>query len=252
MKKKLTLLIILLPCFVMAQQKQDTVPQSHKKKVKIHYLSNPNDELPPIPDETNPDFSTQSLFKALFVGGVNLAQVDGDAESGYKKIGAVAGVGTVVKFSKRFSLSAELLYSMKGAKPHFSTYESGKKDQYDITMDYIDLPITFSIHDKRVLMFGAGLQVSALLRYSQTDSAGNNVTAHPNPDQQPRKVDLMGQVCATFFIKERIGLGVRFAYSLLKIRDAVQGVNLKGEYNNVVSLRLSYLLDPKNPSWKKK
>ena len=252
MKKKLTLLIILLPAFIMAQQSQDSVSHTPHKKVKKQVFADPNAELPPVKDETKPDFSKESLFKALFVAGMNVSQVDGDGEAGYKKFGAIVGGGTVIKFSKRFSLSAELLYSMKGAKPHFSTRDNGTKDHYDITWDYIDVPITFSIHDKRVVMFGAGLQLSALVRYQQSDTAGKNVTDHPTPDQQPRKIDLMGQVCATFFIKQRIGVGIRFAYSLLKVRDAIQGVNIKGEYNNVISVRISYLLDPKNISWKKK
>jgi hypothetical protein len=254
MKKKLTLWIMLLPAMLLAQQKQDSIPKPHPKPApKIAPVSNPNAAKAPIPDEVKPDFSKESIFKALFVGGMNVSQMEGSGEATYRKFGALVGAGTVIKFSKRFSLSAELLYSQKGAKPQFSTDPvSGQKDKFNITADYLDFPITFSVHDKKVLMFGAGLQISALARYQQTDTAGNNVTTHPPEGQQPRKIDLLGQICGTFFIHRRIGIGMRFAYSLLKIRDAVQGSNFRGEYNNTLSVRVSYLLDPKHVKWNSK
>lgn len=252
MKKKLTLWIILLPALVMAQQGQDTVVHKKKAKpIKVQSI-NPNQQEQPIPDETKPDFSQEALFKALFVGGINLSQVDGDAEVGYRKVGANVGVGTVIKFHKRLSVSMELIYSMEGAKPHYATYSDGTKNKYDITLDYLNVPISLNVHDKKVVMFGAGIQLGVLTRFSQRDSAGNNITAHPEPKgEQPRKFDLSGQVCATFFIKRRIGIGLRFQYSFLKIRDAVVGSKVLGEYNNCISIRFSYLLDPKNVKWKK-
>ena len=252
MKKKLTLWIILLPALAMAQTGSDTVAVHKKQKpVKVESI-NPNQKNQPIPDETKPDFSKESIFKALFTGGLNLSQIDGDAEVGYKKVGAHIGVGTVVKFAKRFSVSMELIYSMQGAKPHYATYSDGTKNKYDISTDYINVPISINVHDKRFVMFGAGLQLGVLTRFSQRDSAGNNITANPEPKgQAPRRFDLSGQVCATFFIKQRIGIGLRFSYSFLKLRDAVVGSKVLGEYNNVISIRFSYLLDPKNPKWKK-
>lgn len=243
-----------MPLILLAQENQDSIPKHHHKKEKEVYVPrNPNQGLPPVPDEVKPNFGNESLFKALFVGGMNFSQVEGCGEATYRKFGAVVGGGTVIKFSKRFSISAELLYSQKGAKPQFATDQvTGQKDKFDITTDYVDFPVTFSIHDKQVLMFGAGLQLSVLARYQQTDSAGNNVTANPPPNgEPPHKVDLLGQLCGTFFIKKRLGIGLRFAYSLLKIRDAVSYSNFKGEYNNTLSLRVSYLLDPKHVKWNK-
>jgi hypothetical protein len=260
MKKKLTLWIMLLPAILLAQTSQDSIPKGHHKKSKKVFVPfNPSAAPVPLPEEVKPDFSRESIFKALFVGGMNISQIEGSGEASYRKFGALVGGGTVIKFSKLFSVSAELLYSQKGARPQFATDPvSGQKDKFDISTDYVDLPITFSIHDKQVLMFGAGLQLSVLARYQQTDTAGNNVTSHPpegQPNlpngQQPHKVDLQGQICGTFFIKKRIGIGLRFSYSLLKIRDAVSYSHFGGEYNNNLSLRISYLLDPKHVKWNK-
>ena len=255
MKKKLTLWIMLLPAVLLAQESQDSVPKVHHKKAKkVFVATNPNAPLTPVPDEVKPDFSRQSIFKALFVGGMNFSQIEGSGEARYRKYGVLVGGGTVIKFSKRFSVSVELLYSQKGARPEFGSDQvTGIKNKFDITSDYIDLPFTFSVHDKKTLMFGAGLQVSVLARYQQTDSAGNNITSHPSPNgEQPHRVDLLGQLCGTFFIKQRLGIGLRFAYSLLGIRDAVYGSHYKREYNNTISLRISYLLDPKHVKWSSK
>ncbi|MBS1617832.1 MAG: hypothetical protein JST76_04905, partial [Bacteroidetes bacterium] len=79
MKKKLTLwIIILLPVLAWAQQ--DTVVHAKPKPQKTvkARATNTNQQNQPIPDETRPDFNNESLFKALFVGGLNLSQVDGD------------------------------------------------------------------------------------------------------------------------------------------------------------------------------
>ena len=243
---------MLLPAMLLAQVSQDSVTVHHKKPKKVFVPFNPSAALPPVAEEVKPDFSKESIFKALFVGGMNVSQIEGSGEATYRKFGALVGGGTVIKFSKLFSVSAELLYSQKGARPQFSTDQiSGQKDKFNITADYIDLPITFSIHDKQVLMFGAGLQLSVLARYQQTDTAGFNITSNPPEGQQPHKVDLLGQICGTFFIKKRIGIGLRWAYSLLKNRDAVSDSNFRGEYNNTISVRVSYLLDPKHVKWNK-
>jgi hypothetical protein len=255
MKKKLTLWIMLIPAMLLAQEKMDSVPKPHHKKTpKVVIATNPNAPLAPIPDEVKPDFNRESIFKALFVGGMNFSQIEGSGEATYRKFGALVGAGTVVKFSRRFSLSAEVLYSQKGARPQFATDPvTGQKDKFDITSDYVDVPITFSVHDKKILMFGAGLQISALARYQQTDSAGNNVTKNPPPNgEQLHKVDLLGQICGTFFIKQRLGIGLRFAYSLIGIRDAIADSHFKREYDNTLSLRISYLLDPKHVKWNSK
>lgn len=74
---------------------------------------------------------------------------------------------------------------------------------------------------------------------------GNDTTNSPAPFQQPRKFDLSFHCGFAFLIKESIGIGVRFNYSVLKLRDAVDNSKLKGQYNNTIAIRISYILDPK-------
>jgi hypothetical protein len=82
------------------------------------------------------------------------------------------------------------------------------------------------------------------MRSSQTNSDGRDTLTPAG--QLPRKFDVSAQVGATFFLlKNQLGIGARFSYSLLKVRDAVAGSKAKGQFNNVISLRVVYILDPK-------
>jgi hypothetical protein len=253
MIKKLTLwIIVFAPLWAIAQQGNSN-PLATKKHKKVKQVEYYNSEHPkPLPEEEKPDFNKESLFKAHFIAGMNIAQLDGDEEYGYRKFGLLAGVGTVVKFSKLFSVSMDLLYSQKGSKPRYGSYDNGVPNNYNVSLDYLEIPISFNIHDKKVVMFGAGLQLGGLMRYYETDTAGKDITANPRPKgQQPRKLDLSGQIGVTFFIKQQIGLGLKFSYSLLPLRDAFSSSSLKGEYNNTISIRISYLLDPRKARRKK-
>ena len=250
-----------MPLLLCAQN--ETKPKPKKAKIQADL-----DGHVTLPDETKPDFSKESLFKGIFQAGLNLAQVDGDAEFGYRKFGANVGVGTYVKFHRRMSISLEMIYSMKGARPRYSTYDaSGKKNFFDITTDYLEIPVSFNVHDKRIVMVGAGLSFGALLRYEEhavdtisrdlTNTAAGTVIQPPfgAPSykfQPPAKFELAGQIHASFIIKEQFSIGIRFSYSFLKIRDAVNQTKIKGQYNNVITIRFAYLLDPKKMKLRKR
>lgn len=203
-------------------------------------------------EESDVDLSKESLFKALFSAGVNICQVDGDNESGYKKAGANVGVGTLVKFHKNVSVSLELLYSMKGARPKYNTLADGSKNYFDITYDYIDLPLSLNVHDKKFVMASAGLSFGTMMRYKETSYIGNTTTGSAPPDttlpgySPPRKFDLSFQAGFQFLIKRVVGVGVRFQYTILSLRPSY-GVTtkVKGQYNNMFTFRLTYILDPK-------
>lgn len=199
-------------------------------------------------EEEDVNLSKESLFKGIFSAGMNICQVDGDQEAGYKKVGAYVGVGTLVKFHKNFSVSLEMVYSMRGAKPHYNTLTTNARNQFDISYDYLDIPLSLNVHDKKFVMFGVGLSLGAMMRYKETSPFGN-----PAPDtlslytsyQTPRKFDLAFQTGFSFLIKRVIGVGVKFQYSLLSLRPSYGVSKIKGQYNNLFTFRLTYVLDPK-------
>ncbi|HEY0261580.1 MAG TPA: porin family protein [Chitinophagales bacterium] len=210
-------------------------------------------------EETNPNLNKESLFKGMFGAGVNISQIDGDAEAGYKKVGLNVSAGTLVRVHRLLSVSIELMYSQMGAKPHYSTLSDGSPNHYNVSADYIQIPLSLNIHDKKFVMFGAGLSFGALMRYKETGPSGA-----PAPDSTysnyhtPSKFDLSFQCSVQFLIKRIIGIGARFQYSLISLRPAdgftfnpMTG-NAHGQYNNMFTFRITYILDPKSLKNQKK
>jgi hypothetical protein len=58
----------------------------------------------------------QARFKATVSAGLNMSQIDGDAQDGYRKPGLSLGLNGSVFINPAFDISTELLYSEKGAK----------------------------------------------------------------------------------------------------------------------------------------
>ena len=271
MMKKLTLWIILLPFSVLGQTIEtkdgaiiiDLKKKDKKQEEKRDFVKPDEDvkkgyykpsEKPKI-DEEPFDLNKESLFKGLFSAGMNFSQVDGDAEAGFRKFGAYAGIGTLVKFHKNFSVSLEMVYSMRGARPQFRTYvdASGREQQnkFDITYDYIDIPVSINVHDKKFVIFGVGLSFGTMVRFKETSVLGTDTTNAPPPFVQPRKFDLSFQTGFSFLIKQQIGIGIKFQYSLLGLRPSYGLSKVRNQYNNTITLRFSYVLDTKKMKLRK-
>jgi hypothetical protein len=272
MIKKLTLLIILCPIYVFSQSVETKdgaliidFKKKEKKEVEKREFVKPDDPIDknsfdqPKPKEKREeepvDLNNESLFKGLFSAGLNISQVDGDDEAGFRKVGAYAGIGTLVKFHKNFSVSMEFIYSMRGAKPQFRTYldQNGQeqRNKFDITYDYIDIPLSLNIHDKRFVMFGVGLAFGSMVRFKETNPFGIDTTNAAAPYVQPRRFDLAFQTGFSFLIKEQIGIGIKFQYSLLGLRPSYGISKVQNQYNNTITIRVSYILDPKKMKYRK-
>ncbi len=59
----------------------------------------------------------QNHFKATVLGGLNMSQIDGDKQQGYRKPGLSLGLNGSIFIRPDFDISTELLYNQKGAKP---------------------------------------------------------------------------------------------------------------------------------------
>lgn len=277
MKNKLTLLLFLLPVALFAQTeikgnsiiidfgkkkpKQDTVqkqqpvneevqdeeeslPKQKKTKEKTA-ASNQQEEVP--------DFKKDGLFKGLFHVGINASQIDGDKEYGYKYLGFHGGIGAMVRFHRNLSISMEMNYSMKGAKARYTqtgrTPQNNNAQKYIASLDYIDVPVSLNVHDKKFVMISIGLTPAVLVRYKELDYTGNDVSSRP-PYGLPNKFDLSAFLGFHFVIKQHFMLGGKFSYSLIKLRPSYPGTKVNGQYNNVLTFRFMYILD--KTSFKKK
>ncbi len=270
MKKKLTMLIFLLPFVVFAQtqyNKDGSISIDFGKKKqqqvdtpkpeKIIYPSDEEEqeeaktakqrraERKASKPDTKDDFNYKrdGLFKGLFHAGLNACQIDGDLEYGYKYLGANVGVGVMVRFHKFVSVSMMIDYSMKGAKARIIPSPNPISAQlYRIQNDYMEVPIALNVHDKKLIMASIGIAPAFMVRYNERNYDGQNVTDNP-PFGQPRRFDLSGFVGFGFVIKQNFYLGGKFSYSFLKMRGPYSGSKTNGQYNNVLTFSFMYILD---------
>lgn len=273
MKKKLTLWILLLPAFTFAQvqmkdgaitfdlgkKKNKTEQNDSTKQVQP---TDENEEEEPAKakknkpvrakeeEEEDPNFKRDGLFKAMFSAGLNLSQIDGDEQAGYTHPGANIGVGVMVKFHKYLSVNTGIYYTMKGATKK-ANVNVLPLQSFKINWDYVQVPIMFNVHDKKLVMASVGIGLNYLVRNQishQVDSFGTglleiNPSGLKNP--APKRFDLTGIAGFQFFIKRVFGLGAQFEYSFLKLRPSYgYNTRVKNMFNNTVTLKFTYILDP--------
>jgi hypothetical protein len=271
MKKKLTLLILLLPFALFAQTGYKggviTIDMGKKKPkqedtVQKEQYTYPSDEEEDAPKQKKqkaktanekeevPDFKRDGLFKGLFHVGLNASQVDGDNEWGYKHLGVNVGVGAMVRFHQNLSVSLEMGYAMRGAKARLSP-NGANANFFKTNFDYVEVPVSLNVHDKKLVMFSVGLIPAVLVRYQEWDRiSGFQIDYNNPPFGQPRKFDLSVFGGFYFVIKQHFALGGKFAYSVLSMRGAENGTRVNGQYHNVITVRFMYILD--KASFKKK
>lgn len=267
MKKKLTLWILFAPVVLFSQTgvtkdgvitldfgkkkiQSDTIPtQKADRKGEDDYLkpkkTKKTQTIPGSEEEEAPDFKRDGLFKGLFHAGINGAQVDGDLYYGFKYPGFDGGVGAMVRFHKLLSVSMELNYSMKGARQTFFPNASdSSRQRFQIQWDYIEMPISLNIHDKKLIMFSLGAAPAVMVRYKERNEQGDDNTENP-PGGQPRRFDLPVFAMLNFIIKKHFAIGLKYSYTTIPIRPAVNfpATRVRNQYNQVLTIRFTYIMD---------
>jgi len=163
--------------------------------------------------------------------GINGAQIDGDRLFGYNKAGLTLGWGAFFPVSsEKLKLHFNVLYVQKGAKT--------KTDPNSLTnalwrqsFHYVDVPIylEYNVWDKLNLASGF---VPGYMIAAQINTGFGNVT---NTDEMQRlSMEWMADV--NYKVADNVGLGVRFNYSLLSVRQNV------GWFNNLMTFYASFYL----------
>ncbi|HWB63062.1 MAG TPA: outer membrane beta-barrel protein [Chitinophagales bacterium] len=215
------------------ENNDDSVATPAKQKIQ-----HPVKKLQPAIQNT--DYKRAGIFKGLFHAGFNACQIDGDPDYFPKYLGAEFGLGALARFHRLLSVSAELNYSMKGARARLIPNPNAD-ERYQVQWDYVEVPVGLNIHYKNWLMFSVGISTGYMVRYKELDDFGRDVTNHPVLGQ-PRRVDLCGFGGVHFIIKNHYALGFKFNYSMLKIREPYSGTKVNGEYNNYLTFRFMYIL----------
>lgn len=208
-----------------------------------------------------------------FSSGINLTQVDGDEEYGYKRVGFNGGPSVIKPLgkNKNWSLTMELLFSMKGTRQK-SEYPASDSindtvhyyDGYKLDLNYVEVPLMVHYTDKKIIAGGLGFSYGQRVGYKELED--HNKLNYPGGWQQMdsattyQNFDLSVLADVRVRIWKRLWLNGRFSYSLLPIRTRVFSVPAtpvdkswtRKQYNNVLSLRLTYIFNEPLPVKKKK
>ncbi len=214
------------------------VVKKHKEKKQTEKLP----ELKPLGSDRPYDYKKDGVFSGLFHAGFNAAQIDGDNEYGYKYFGFEGGVGALARFHKIFSVSLELNYSMLGARARL-TPSATNLEAYQVQLDYVEAPVAINAHYREILIASIGVAPGYLTRYKEFDYDGINITSQNNRLGEPRKFGMAGFASLYVVIKQHFAIGGKFSYSMVKIRDALSGTRVNGEYNNYLTLDFKYILN---------
>ncbi len=203
--------------------------------------------------------------------GINLSQVDGDEVYGYKKVGFNGGPSVIIPFGKdkKWSVTLELLFSQLGSRqksvyPISNTIDSARAGFYDgyrLSLNYVQVPVIVHFTDKRFIAGGLGFQYGQLVGVTEYEDYNDNrgFARSTTTLQGPyTRADIQALADVRIRIYRGFWFNVRYSYSILPIRTR-EFVNpffgntwLRKQYNNVISLRVTYIFNDILPDKNKK
>lgn len=193
----------------------------------------------------------QRILGALSLG-MNLTQVDGDNFFGFHKVGLNVGPMVAVPFgkNKNWSASMELLYSQKGSHHNGATDST----EYRLVQDYAEIPVLVHFTDKKLISGGLGFSYGQLINYKETknnvfDSIYNYQTGLSNYD-----ISVIADIQIRLW--SRLWANLRYQYSIKSNRTVVindpgsypRTSETRDQYNNVISIRLTWVFNQENPA----
>lgn len=192
-------------------------------------------------------FSEDKLFVGgIYIGG-NLSQVDGDYRGGFEKIGLRTGAAVYYRVPNyNWIFQFEIAYSQKGARAN-SLVDHGVGnyfEKYRLFANYIQTPVILNYYLNEKYLFGAGIAYNAFIN-SKEDIRTLYSVGNFDPSIfkfQRHTFDYVLQ--AGWQANSSLLLSIRYEYGLNAMRlwkNTVQGLASSDQYNNTISIGLSYL-----------
>lgn len=181
---------------------------------------------------------SQTPFNAGLSVAANTTQIDGDGYKGFNKLGYQISIygNRAIKENLVFELGIQ--YSLKGSfKP--SRPDMGIFGTYRISMQYIEVPITFRSPFKDIVEIEYGLTAGYLLNTTEEDDNG----VVPVQSLNYNAVEIAYLLGVHYDLTDRFTVAVRHSRSILPIADAIEITPLGifgGSFNNLLALHLRY------------
>ncbi len=171
-----------------------------------------------------------------FLSGLVVSQVDGDPYKGYYKAGFTGGVFLKKRTSRTLSLQAEIKYIQKGSSD--GNRQEGTNTYYRMILHYIEAPVLAQYAHNKHLTLEGGIAAGFLVHSLEKDENGIMFDTVPFSP-----FDLSGTAGFSYALTDRIRMGARFSYSILRIRKHAGGGEWylnTGQRNNLFAFTVYY------------
>ena len=176
----------------------------------------------------------QSRFRATAIAGVNLSQVDGDFQEGYRRKNACIGLSSAVIFRPDFDISLEAFYNPRGAQPVPTGTNQQALFRTTIDLKYADVVALLNFHafpHKSKLYYiqslKMGLSYGRLLN-SKVSMRYNNLS-FPDYEQQIakslKKDDVSLVLGLAWQLTPQLGVMFRHTYALRPIYERNESIS---------------------------
>lgn len=191
-----------------------------------------------------------NTFLGAAIAGMNLTQVDGDNYAGYHNVGFTVGGSVYTVIAQNVAASMEILYAQKGATGKFKGPGAIGASilDYDLKLNYAQVPVLLYYYDKHWNHFGAGISYSRLI--NAEEDVETNFPYDFKLNEHPfKKSDFSMLLGGNLHVWKGLFIGGRFEYSLVPIRTKVPiGLGRKEQYNNTVTFRVTYMFGKRTSS----
>lgn len=186
----------------------------------------------------------EQRFNAGIVAGFTAAQLNGDQNAGYNKVGLTGGLRAIILLSDKWNLNTEILFSQRGSRYPTGINNPTPGFLFNITTNYIDVPVYASIGDwlsedetyYRVNL-DMGLAFGRLIGSTTVDTPfdGNNDLFKNN--------DLYLLAGVRYMVNAHLGFYFRYNRSIIFLFDSrkTPQLNQPPLLSHFLSLRAEYL-----------
>ena len=194
--------------------------------------------------------------------GMNLSQVDGDEEYGFKKVGLNIGPSVIIPFgkNKKWSVTMEILFSQIGSRQSsqytndtvVDTTKGGYYDGYKLNLTYVQVPVLVHFTDKNIIAGGVGFLYGQLVGAKEWEdyNDGRGYVRTGTSLSGPYTMgDLQAVVDIRLRLYQRLWFNFRYSYSVFPIRTRpfenpfYHNTWTRKQYNNVLTFRLTYIFN---------
>jgi hypothetical protein len=188
--------------------------------------------------------STDRRFLGGIVAGLNLSQIDGDAEAGFNKMGLNVGARGGVILSKKWEIAIEMLFSQKGSQ---SRMIQGVPRNIKCNLNYLEIPLEVCFKDWEISDGDAGksyMRIMASAGLSYNYLMGGSLFLNPSQEtlDRFRKYEVAMRFSASVFFTRNWALNLGWTRSITSItgKDSA-GNNWGSAVNRMLLLRAFYM-----------